>query len=693
MSAWPAGRTAPVLVGSGTVGYLAPERIQPDAAHDSAGPQADIYSLGMVLFEMLTGHRPFEHSASYSVLPLQIEAMATERSKAAPSLRNQRSDVSWGLESIVQKCLAPEPVNRYQQAEQLAEDLRRWFDYRPLRYAPELSHVERVRKWTRRHPRLSSVGVVTLCAASLLFASGVALVTTRQHLAGTQEQLDTVQAQERKRSFEAGTLQAMCLVNTTTGLKEHQAKGMQVCEETLALYDLLSSEKWEEPPDWLHLPQEHRERLAEDTRELFLLLAAVRVQMAPTDPTVLQNALSLLRKAEAIPTLAPSKALSLDRARYFDLLGETQQAQSARRQATEIPASSARDHYLMATALARLGKSEHYASALSALERALVLEPRHYWSWLQRGICHTELGEFVLAAGDFGHCAGLWPDFAWGHFNLGYVQAQSGNQTEAVLSYSNALSCEPNLLAARYNRGLACLELKRYKEALEDLDFVLAQGRSDASLLAGRGVALVGLGHTEKAEEAFQQAFTQSASLPRAARLQIRSTYGFAMAEKAPAKAHEAFEEIIRQEPNHTQALYGLSMLAMTQGNHPEALRHFNRTLQLNPTFVAARRYRAVLLARNGFFPEAREDINWCLANQPNSGDSYYVAACVVALAAKQHADQQLSTQALELLAKALAHGVGAEKAANDPDLVQLKESPRFRQLLAQAASTAQSKN
>ena len=112
--------------------------------------RADIYSLGMVLYEMLTGHKPFEQSASYSVMPLQIEAMATERSKAAPSLRGQRPDAPWSLESIIRKCLAPNPADRYQQAEHLAEDLRRLFDHRPLRrYAPELSQVERVVKWTR----------------------------------------------------------------------------------------------------------------------------------------------------------------------------------------------------------------------------------------------------------------------------------------------------------------------------------------------------------------------------------------------------------------------------------------------------------------------------------------------------------------------------------------------------------------
>src|SRR5207253_10145170 len=62
--------------------------------------------------------------ASYSPMPALIEAMAVERSKTTPSIRRQRPDVPWSLESILRKCLAPDPARRYQRAEQLADDLR-----------------------------------------------------------------------------------------------------------------------------------------------------------------------------------------------------------------------------------------------------------------------------------------------------------------------------------------------------------------------------------------------------------------------------------------------------------------------------------------------------------------------------------------------------------------------------------------
>src|SRR5262249_1057817 len=134
--------------------------------------RSDIYSLGMVLYEILTGRDPFNQSTKYSTLPLLIELMAVERTQSIPSLREKRSDVPWGLESITRKCLAADPALRYQRAEHVAEDLRRFLADQPLCYAPELSRRERLQKWLRRHPRLTSSGSVATAATLLLAAVG-----------------------------------------------------------------------------------------------------------------------------------------------------------------------------------------------------------------------------------------------------------------------------------------------------------------------------------------------------------------------------------------------------------------------------------------------------------------------------------------------------------------------------------------
>ncbi len=160
----------------GTVAYMAPEHLRALAARDPAlarqvDRRADLYSLGMVLFEMLAGESPFDQSASYTPLPALIEAMALERGHTVPSLRKKRPDVPWSLESIARKCLMPDPVQRYQRAGELAEDLQCFLTDLPLEHAPELSLRERGAKWLRRHPRLASSGSVGTAAAVLLLCT------------------------------------------------------------------------------------------------------------------------------------------------------------------------------------------------------------------------------------------------------------------------------------------------------------------------------------------------------------------------------------------------------------------------------------------------------------------------------------------------------------------------------------------
>jgi tetratricopeptide (TPR) repeat protein len=176
----------------------------------------------------------------------------------------------------------------------------------------------------------------------------------------------------------------------------------------------------------------------------------------------------LLDRAEAIDGLQPSKALALDRASYLNQLGETDRAEQARKKAEGLDARSARDHYLLASTYARQGTRAGYGQAVRELNEALRLNPRHYWSCMQRGLCQQELGNQVQAAGDFGSCIGMWPEFAWGHFNRGYVLALSGQKAGAIEDYTAALKRDPAFVPALINRGLALLETKQPAKALED---------------------------------------------------------------------------------------------------------------------------------------------------------------------------------------------------------------------------------
>jgi tetratricopeptide (TPR) repeat protein len=672
----------------GTVSFMAPEHLRAltsrdPEVHRRVDCRSDVYSLGMVLFELLTGQSPFTQKGSYSALPVVVELMALERSRTVPSARRKRKDIPWGLESILRKCLMPDPAQRYQHAGHLAADLRRFLEDQPLRYAPELSRAERVRKWFRRHPRLTSSVTVAAVAAVLLAGVACGLVGLQQHLAATQRQLEASQAQERKRAFEGGTQSALCLINTTADMQDHLLRGQQVCRETLGLYGVLDRDDWQQQPAWQRLEPEERQRLGEDVRELLILLAWTEVRFALDDADTERKALALLDRGEAVEGLPASRALWEDRAGYLGRLGDSAGARAAHDQAARVPAASVRDHYLLATSYARNGR---YADAVAELDQGLQQNPRHYWSSFQRGICYQELGKHALAAGDFGTCIGLWPEFALGYFSRGVSLDRAGNKAEAIRDYAAALERDPDLVPAFLNRGMACLELKRYEEALADFQTLTRRGQDDAFVHAGLGVALEGLGRFPEADASFRAAFARAKEGPAAVENRIRWVYGFAVCPRLPDEALAAFDAVLAREPGHPQALYGRAMLLAERGRLAEAVGQLDRAIEAAPDFLEARRCRAVLQARRGNLEPAGQEINACLAKAPDSGPVLYSAACVAAWAADRAATPQAARQAraqsLDLLAKAFARGYGRDQAAGDPDLKGVREEPNFQRLV-----------
>ena len=142
----------------GTPGYIAPEQAKGSAA--KLTPTADIYSLGAILFNLLTGRAPFlgEHA-------LAVIQQAGE--KPAPKLRSLAPTLDRDLETICAKCLEREPTARYRSAADLAEDLERWLEGRHIIARP-VSAPARIWRWARRNPVVAGMAVLlVLLGASM----------------------------------------------------------------------------------------------------------------------------------------------------------------------------------------------------------------------------------------------------------------------------------------------------------------------------------------------------------------------------------------------------------------------------------------------------------------------------------------------------------------------------------------------
>ncbi len=503
----PAGPLPPGL--GGTTAYASPEQRaamasirQGKAIGVPVDGRSDIYSLGVFLYEALSGSIPGRRKAA-TLLPLN----------------RLNPQVSAGLSDIIHKCLRSDPRDRYPKAAALANDLRRHLNHLPLLGVPNRSLIERWRKWRRRTPSaLARQVFLALSASGAIAAAAFLLGAYRQRVHELEETLSKsrtyltggqyVQAEDTLKhglslagstpAFETWRRvyseelrvvlrdrKAADLHRLANLVRFHFGLAPQPSEEAQTLLDR-GREIWDAhalllAPGPGRPEPELEQRIRTDLLDIITIWADLRVRLAPAAEAGEARREALARLDDAAALLGSAPALERLRRAYGRALGRP--TPSGEAATFLLEPRTAWEHCDLGRAYLR--DAEH-ALAAQQFQQAVDLRPQDFWPNFYQGLCAYKLGRFEDALNAFRVCISLAHNPAECYFNRALAYEALGRTDEALRDYTRALQCDGHLTGAALNRGILHYAAGRYADAAVDLSRALAT----ASGRDARGVIL-----------------------------------------------------------------------------------------------------------------------------------------------------------------------------------------------------------
>ncbi len=682
------GRASAAMIG-GTLPYMAPEHLEalqggrriPDA-------RSDLYSLGVILFELLTGRPPFPiHSGADREI---LRRMIAERNGPPPMLRPWNPKISPAAETIVRRCLQPDPAHRYRSARELHEDIQRQLDDLPLEHAHEPSLRERLAKWSRRHKRLTSMTTLGVIAACLLTAVTAGFLVRQRHVA-------RLEAADSSRRLTAEVRQADFLLGSRDAPPEQIEEGIASCRRALAPYGVLDDPGWTARPAVALLPAGDRDRLRQEIGQLLLLhaRAAIWQAEATADPARRSERVGLASRlndlaGSAFGDAPPARALVLLRSELSRLAGREDEAARLRQRAEAVPLRTPMDRYWdVIDRIDHRGRpgdlaaSDERREIMATLQEISRHDPQNFVNYLLLGNCYVRLGQLDAAVSCYSAGIALRPDLPWSYVNRGLAHLDLKEYSDAVADFDQALALRPDMVESYLNRALARMGIRDFAGAVADLGRALEHRDAPVRALFLRAQAREQLGDREGAAQ------DRAEGLRRRPDDELSWVVrGLARLNSDPLGALTDFDAALALNPRSKSALQDKAhVLGERLGRTEEAIQVLTTALLHNPDDANASGARGVYHARLGRRDAALADARTALAlgdqalTAQDQAFTIYQVAGIYALTSKQHSDDR--REALRLLAIALRKDPSWLRVLpDDHDFDLIRDRPEFRDLL-----------
>lgn len=672
----------------GTLPYMSPEQLTAfSGGKRDLDARSDLYSLGIILYEMLTGRSPFPKRLGK--LPSMVRQLLSDRQEPIVSPRHYNSAIPAAVSSIIEKLLEPDRSRRYRNAAELREDFERQLANLPLKHAPDRSLPERARKWQRRHPRSSVAVLVSLAAILFLLLPATVLAIREDQIARRKLQVEAVEARQhwQESSQQARTIQV--LLATRTGERSTLEQELKHGKKILESYGIAGNPDWMKKPLFARLPAAEQEQARLELGEmlLFMARAAFIRAMDCQEPARREEGLreSLRFNELAFQSYPPGeipRMLFEQRSALARSLPEGNIQLSIAERSEDKPAEY--DAYHTGVDCAMTGR---YREALAVLQPFTEDHPRHFQSWYVRGICHDNLEELSEAIAAWTACIAMHPEMPDAYFNRGLIWLRQANHERAARDFTKALQLKPVWTDALIDRAIARKELKDYVNAIGDLDEVIKQPDSPVRARFLRA----------EVEKLNGQAAEAARELAEALKIQPKdelgwSTRGYERMATEPKEALADLNAALALNPRSRDALINKSILLSEFLDRPrEAVAVLGRFLEYYPDHIAARLGRGVILARLGECQLARRDAEECLKRE-RSAYFLFQSAGLYAQISRHETGREARLEALAALSSALKKGFDdLELLKADSDLNPIREEPEFKKLLEIAAGLKKS--